>query len=67
MKNKNTIDTLKKVQAAITQLDARGEDENISNALAVVFAAIQNTERGAFFTPDGLLIQAAQMRNEEVI
>lgn len=64
---KNTIETLEKVQAAITQLDTRGEDESINNALAIVWAAIMNTKKGTAFTAEDILKQGAQARADEFI
>ena len=64
---KETLETLNKLHAAISQLDTRGEDESINNALAVVWAAIGFTKAGVSFTPDGLLLQAAKDHQEEVI
>ena len=64
---KETLEILNKVYGAVSELDKSGEDEGVSNALAIVWAAIQNVKNGAAFDSAALVEQGAKAREDEFI
>jgi len=63
----NTVEKLEAIQNAISQLDLRGDDESVNNALAIVWSAIMKEKKGESFTAFDILADGLQARKDEFI